>query len=222
MAEPHPPSKLRGQITRAAHELFSTRGYRGVTTKEISLRAGVSEPTLFRLFGSKAGLYEATVLEPFTAFVADWTSDWLTFPDGASALDMCGELVRGLYQLVHADRALFLELISAHSDPNNDLYPTADAVNRQIRKALRAVQDVGVRTTEHRELSHVDGPVTVASIASMLFGMVLFDKWVYPAGSRPAGRDRMINEITRTVYYGIARRPQHDRYPAENARIPNI
>jgi hypothetical protein len=106
---------------------------------------------------------------------------------------------------VHADRALFFELISAHTDQNNDLYSTAAAVNRQIRRALRVVQDVGVRTTESRELSHVDGPVTVASIASMLFGMVLFDKWVYPAGSRPAGRERMINEITQTVYYGIAR-----------------
>lgn len=183
-----PYSKLRAQILRAAHELFASEGYRGTTTKEIAARAKVSEPSVFRIFGSKAELYEATVLEPFTRFVDEWTRAWLEFPPGASALDMCEELVRGLFKLVREDRQLFAELITARLDPRSDLHGSAVAVSEQLRRALRAVQEIGVSTTETRELSHVDGPVTVASIASMILGTVLLEDWVYPAGSRPAGR----------------------------------
>ncbi len=39
-------------------KLISTRGYLGATTKEIAKTAGVAEPTLFRHFASKEGLFE--------------------------------------------------------------------------------------------------------------------------------------------------------------------
>jgi len=44
------------RITEAARELFIKRGYRGTTTREIASRAGVSEVTVFRKFGSKKNL----------------------------------------------------------------------------------------------------------------------------------------------------------------------
>ncbi|MDK2874466.1 MAG: hypothetical protein PWP32_451 [Methanothermobacter sp.] len=44
------------RITNAARELFIKRGYRGTATREIASRAGVSEVTVFRKFGSKKNL----------------------------------------------------------------------------------------------------------------------------------------------------------------------
>ncbi|MBE2900698.1 TetR/AcrR family transcriptional regulator [Methanothermobacter thermautotrophicus] len=44
------------RITDAARELFIKKGYRGTTTREIASRAGVSEVTVFRKFGSKKNL----------------------------------------------------------------------------------------------------------------------------------------------------------------------
>lgn len=49
----------RLQIVRVAMRLFSQRGFRGTTTKEIALAAGVSEAMVFRHFATKEELYSA-------------------------------------------------------------------------------------------------------------------------------------------------------------------
>ena len=49
----------REQILRTAVSLFSQRGFKGTTTKEIAKVAGVSEAMVFRHFASKDELYGA-------------------------------------------------------------------------------------------------------------------------------------------------------------------
>ena len=49
----------RLQILRVAMRLFSQRGFRGTTTKEIALASGVSEAMVFRHFATKEELYSA-------------------------------------------------------------------------------------------------------------------------------------------------------------------
>lgn len=49
----------RLQILREAMRLFSQRGFRGTTTKEIAQAAGVSEAMVFRHFATKQELYSA-------------------------------------------------------------------------------------------------------------------------------------------------------------------
>lgn len=53
----------RGQelLLTAAQELFAERGYERVTTREIAERAGVDATLIARYFGSKAGLYLASL-----------------------------------------------------------------------------------------------------------------------------------------------------------------
>src|SRR5260221_43112 len=49
----------RQQILDVALQLFSQRGFRGTTTKEIALAAGVNEAIIFRHFATKSELYAA-------------------------------------------------------------------------------------------------------------------------------------------------------------------
>ncbi|MEK0312452.1 TetR/AcrR family transcriptional regulator [Cohnella sp. 56] len=49
------------KIMLAALDLMAEKGYDSTTTKEIAAAAGVNEVTLFRHFGSKQNLLEATV-----------------------------------------------------------------------------------------------------------------------------------------------------------------
>lgn len=49
----------RSQIVAVASELFSQKGFRGTTTKEIADHAGVSEAIIFRHFATKDDLYRA-------------------------------------------------------------------------------------------------------------------------------------------------------------------
>ncbi len=51
----------REEILEAAREEFALRGLHGASTDAIARRAGISQPYLFRLFGTKKELYLATV-----------------------------------------------------------------------------------------------------------------------------------------------------------------
>ncbi len=47
------------RILDAAEDLFASHGFGGTTTRSLAQRAGVNEVTLFRRFGSKAGVLQA-------------------------------------------------------------------------------------------------------------------------------------------------------------------
>lgn len=49
----------RDRILTAALELFSSRGYSAAGTRAVAKAAKVNEVTIFRIFGSKAALFEA-------------------------------------------------------------------------------------------------------------------------------------------------------------------
>lgn len=54
-----PADLRREQILQTAVDLFSRRGFKGTTTKEIAKAAGVSEAIIFRHFATKDELYGA-------------------------------------------------------------------------------------------------------------------------------------------------------------------
>jgi AcrR family transcriptional regulator len=54
-------SKIAEKILDAATECFAAEGFHGCTTKVICAKAGVTEGSLFRLFGSKEKLFEAAL-----------------------------------------------------------------------------------------------------------------------------------------------------------------
>jgi AcrR family transcriptional regulator len=56
-------NERREAVLLAACEVFSARSYRGATTAEIARASGISEPILYRHFGSKRDLYLACLEE---------------------------------------------------------------------------------------------------------------------------------------------------------------
>lgn len=66
----------RLQIAQTAMRLFSERGFRGTTTKEIAQAAGVSEAIIFRHFATKEDLYSAIIdLKSCEGFAAGLAAD---------------------------------------------------------------------------------------------------------------------------------------------------
>lgn len=55
----------REEILDAALGVFAERGYHGASTDEIARRAGISQPYVFRLFGTKKDLFVAVVTRCF-------------------------------------------------------------------------------------------------------------------------------------------------------------
>jgi len=60
--------KRREAVLDAACSYFSRTSYRGATTAEIAREAGISEPILYRHFGSKRDLYIACLDEAWRSF----------------------------------------------------------------------------------------------------------------------------------------------------------
>ena len=55
----------RDDVLDAALSEFADRGYVGASTEDIARQAGISQPYLFRLFGTKKELFKATVARCF-------------------------------------------------------------------------------------------------------------------------------------------------------------
>jgi AcrR family transcriptional regulator len=58
-------AQRKAAIVDAAIDLFSQRGFRGATTRELAASVGVSEPVLYQHFATKRALYDA-ILEAKT------------------------------------------------------------------------------------------------------------------------------------------------------------
>jgi AcrR family transcriptional regulator len=58
-------SERREEILDAALEEFAEHGYHGASTEAIARRAGISQPYVFRLFGTKQELFKAVVTRCF-------------------------------------------------------------------------------------------------------------------------------------------------------------
>src|SRR6266568_8939791 len=61
----HTAAERREDILDAALVEFAERGLQGTSTEDIARRAGISQPYLFRLFGTKKELFKATVARCF-------------------------------------------------------------------------------------------------------------------------------------------------------------
>jgi AcrR family transcriptional regulator len=63
-----PAEERRAAVLEEACEVFTRMSYRGATTAEIARAAGISEPILYRHFGSKRDLYLACLDETWQRF----------------------------------------------------------------------------------------------------------------------------------------------------------
>src|SRR5256714_15482214 len=58
-------AERKDTLLDAALVEFAERGYEGTSTEDIARRAGISQPYLFRLFGTKKELFKATTVRCF-------------------------------------------------------------------------------------------------------------------------------------------------------------
>jgi AcrR family transcriptional regulator len=61
VAERKSKAERREEILDAALEEFALRGLHGASTEDIARRAGISQPYVFRLFGTKKELFKAVI-----------------------------------------------------------------------------------------------------------------------------------------------------------------
>lgn len=101
----------RRQLVQTAVKLFSQRGFRGTTTKEIAQAAGVSEAIIFRHFATKEDLYAAILDHKACAIgPVEWDAVFREAAEGKDDRAFFERLARHMLER-HAEDVDFLRLL---------------------------------------------------------------------------------------------------------------
>jgi AcrR family transcriptional regulator len=164
----------RQVVLDTAGRVFSRSSYRGATTAEIAREAGITEPILYRHFGSKRDLYLACLDEAWTTF--------RTTAEKALADDPVGCLgaIADAY-MAKKTRIRLVDLwIQALNEAADDAV-IAKAVRRQIREVHAFFAGVIEQGQQHGALNPDRDPVAEA--------------WIFVAGGLLATIDHRLGGL---------------------------
>ena len=137
----------RQAVLETACRVFSRSSYRGATTAEIAREAGISEPILYRHFGSKRDLYLACLDEAWGSFRAICEEALAGDPEKSLGAIADAYMVRGRkIRLID----LWIQALNEVGDR-----VIATAVRKQIREVRDFFADV-IRDGQRRGVVHAD------------------------------------------------------------------
>lgn len=157
-------SERRAAVLEAATKEFAARGFHGASTEDIARRAGISQPYLFRLFGTKKELYLATsqaTIDHLHAVFAEASAG----KSGMDALHAMGTA----YESVMADRdrlMLMLKCWASCDDPE---------ICEVVRTAWRNLVDLAERTSGESPEA-VSAFFSKGALLTILMGMEAFTR----------------------------------------------
>ncbi len=109
-------TERKDDLLDAALIEFAERGYEGTSTEDIARRAGISQPYLFRLFGTKKELFKASVARCFRETLGMFQRA-AEGQRGEDALQAIGEAYRDLLENDRVRLRLQMQAYSACDDP---------------------------------------------------------------------------------------------------------
>jgi AcrR family transcriptional regulator len=205
----------RALLLAAARELFAAKGYARTSTKEIAQRARVTEPMLFRHFGTKARLFADAVLAPFHEYLAGYIADWEARPHGVlGPVQEAREFYRGLYRVLAANRELILALVAAQVD-QGPLAAGDDEVPR-LGQVLERFERVIARERDERGFRAFDPMVQTRLMFGLALATAVHGDWMFDGatGERP-GPERLIEEMAQLTIHGAYDRPGHPSWDGD-------
>jgi TetR/AcrR family transcriptional regulator, regulator of cefoperazone and chloramphenicol sensitivity len=157
--------ETRRQIAHAARTLFVERGWSGTRVRDVAAAAGVSEPTVYAVYGNKAGLAMA-LLDSLTSAV--------DLPRHMSELTAAeGDPPRQIAALVAIDRELFergadaITVIREAGRSNADLAPVYAVGRQQGDETRRRVYGSWPEQVWRDGVTLEDGLDTAAALLSV-------------------------------------------------------
>ncbi len=171
----------RGDILVAARALFADRGFRGTTTRQIALRAGVDVALIHHFFGTKAELFaEAIRFQRVTAAVTSAI---------ASTTSGVGERIARLYLedlFVREIETFSAMLRTAVGDPND----------------VPALRDT-VQTTLQRVGAQLSGPgrstLGLELVAAQMIGVLVMRHLVRLEPIASASTDELVRHLAPAI-----------------------
>ena len=163
----------RQAVLETACRVFMRSSYRGATTAEIAREAGISEPILYRHFGSKRDLYLACLDEAWSSFRAVCEDAVAADPE------KCLGAISDAY-MAKSRKIRVIDLwIQALNEADDKVI--AAAVRKQIREVRDFFADV-IRDGQERGVIHADRDADA-------------EAWIFVAGGLLATMDARLGGL---------------------------
>jgi AcrR family transcriptional regulator len=194
-------ARRREQLLAVALALFSERGYRGTSVRDITRAAGVTEAVLYHYFANKADLWDA-VLATYAPF---GQVDRILEEAAATPLEEAlGAVARELLRLLRERQQLVLTLLSEA--------PVEPDVARVLEQFLDEVESALAAFFARRQArGEIAADVDVAAAAHVVQGALLvrlLTTALTPHGDETAGDEAVADRLARLLVGGLA--PRHE------------
>lgn len=170
----------RARILQMALEEFATRGFEGASTTSIARRSGVTQPLIHYHFGTKEGLWRATVNDLFTRLGTEFAGIVRRHPPvhgqfRTTFLELMREFVRFCGRNPQFPRLLYLELPVPSSRSSWLLETWVKPITRQVVQFHPAfARDAALKDLP---LAHLMAIVTGAAGTFFALGNFMQDVW---------------------------------------------
>ncbi|MBX7159290.1 MAG: TetR/AcrR family transcriptional regulator [Acidimicrobiia bacterium] len=112
-----PAAQRRAELLRAATDVFARSNYRGATVAEIAREAGVSEPLLYKHFGSKRAIFCLLLERIGRRIVEIWEQETAGIADPLEALRVAGDVYLANLRAHPAEARLQFQALAEAADP---------------------------------------------------------------------------------------------------------
>lgn len=155
----------RAAILDAAVNLFSQKGFRGTTTRELAAAVGVTEPVLYQHFETKGDLYAAIIEAKAEAGRADWDreiDERLSGSDDRALFQWVGERILEW----HREDPTLLRLLLYSALEGHDL--AARFFDKHVQSFMDVLECYIRRRQREGAFRHVDPATAVRSFTGMV------------------------------------------------------
>ena len=187
-------------LTRVA-EVFAAKGFTGTTSAELAAAAGVSEAMLYKLFGSKRGLYQAMIQHKIAA------NGWGELPVEAhegSVESFFTHMARAIFTNVERDPD-FVRLL-LFSDLQGSAF--AHMFHETLCESVVASVSAFIRARAERgELRALDPDVSAAAFLCMAWQYAVSAKIFKVDRLPPVSDDQLIHTLVTLFLHGLTAQP---------------
>ncbi|HEX8732487.1 MAG TPA: helix-turn-helix domain-containing protein [Ktedonobacterales bacterium] len=193
----------REQLIRTGLRLFSEKGYRGASVRDIARAAGVTEGLLYHYFESKAALFRAVLDQyaPVSAFEDLLRAAATPQPAQRSFDEALRALGREFVARIREYRAFIVTMLTeAPSEPE------LGAILSDFLRSTNA--DIARFLTEYRKVGQIDVQIPIDAAARVLQGSLMFHflmEALRPQ-SAPAEGDDALDDLFTVLLAGLAPR----------------
>jgi AcrR family transcriptional regulator len=213
-------SEVRGALLGSAVELFARKGYGGTSTKEIATAARTSEATIYRQFGSKAELFTAAVVEPFSAFLVEYQAFFGECMTQESWTDqiITERSVERLFHHLRENRNAVLAMVSALGDPES-AEPAQQAID-QLHGFFDSLYEIGVERWRRDPVGFDVSRLRLVHrfLVGMVFSVSALDRWFVPRDPHRPSERELTDAITEFVLRGFVDHAHGGADPAPGRR----